>query len=208
MKQLSKEEYIMSVAEKLFAERGFEATSIRDISAAANINVSMISYYFGSKEMLYEKIFEYRMKWGTGFIKEIMAKQELNEWEKLIGIITSHIERLQILPHFYVVLQTEQLISKNPKIKEFIKKFKLSFLSVYESLLEEGCRKKIFTKKPSVDILHAIVAGTLFYAVRNIPLYSEFAKSESMEIFIPEFINELKNKLIETLKTLLGYEEK
>ena len=58
---ISKEENILFAAEKLFAEHGFQGTSTREISKAANVNISMISYYFGSKEKLYEKLVEYRM---------------------------------------------------------------------------------------------------------------------------------------------------
>ena len=44
----TKEEHIMMVAEKLFAANGYNGTSVRDIAAKAKVNVSMISYYFGS----------------------------------------------------------------------------------------------------------------------------------------------------------------
>ncbi len=37
---------------KLFGERGFEATSTRDLAAAANANVASIAYHFGGKEGL------------------------------------------------------------------------------------------------------------------------------------------------------------
>ena len=43
---------ILETAEKLFAENGFDGTSVRQISKAADINIAMISYYFGSKEKL------------------------------------------------------------------------------------------------------------------------------------------------------------
>lgn len=38
---------------RLFAERGFDATSTRDIAQAAGANVAAISYYFGDKAGLY-----------------------------------------------------------------------------------------------------------------------------------------------------------
>jgi len=38
---------ILQVTEKLFAEKGFDGTSIRDIAKQANINIAMVSYYFG-----------------------------------------------------------------------------------------------------------------------------------------------------------------
>ncbi len=46
----------------LIAKKGFEGTSVRDISAKANINVAMISYYFGSKEKMMVNLYQYRVQ--------------------------------------------------------------------------------------------------------------------------------------------------
>ena len=51
---------ILQIAEKQFAEHGFDGTSIRDISKEAKINIAMISYYFGSKEKLLEALILFR----------------------------------------------------------------------------------------------------------------------------------------------------
>ena len=56
-----KQIHILDVAEKLIAKKGFEGTSIRDISSQANINVAMISYYFGSKEKMMPYLYRYRV---------------------------------------------------------------------------------------------------------------------------------------------------
>jgi AcrR family transcriptional regulator len=47
---------LMEAATKLFAEHGLEGTSTRDIAKAADLNISLISYYFGGKEGLYRAI--------------------------------------------------------------------------------------------------------------------------------------------------------
>jgi AcrR family transcriptional regulator len=49
---------ILKVASKLFSEKGYEAVSVREIAIIAEVNVSMISYYFGGKEGLYRSIIE------------------------------------------------------------------------------------------------------------------------------------------------------
>jgi AcrR family transcriptional regulator len=89
---------------KLFAEKGFDATSTRDIAKSAGVNVSMISYYFGSKEKLFEEIFKVRMKEGQSYATEILENKEINEWEKLIRIIENYIRRVKTLPEFYTIL--------------------------------------------------------------------------------------------------------
>lgn len=50
--------HIQAVAIDLFSEKGFHSTSIRDIAIAAQVNSSMLSYYFHSKENLYVSLFE------------------------------------------------------------------------------------------------------------------------------------------------------
>jgi len=54
MKELGEVEMrILSAAEELFAEKGFDATSIRDIITAAEVNIASVHYYFRDKEQLY-----------------------------------------------------------------------------------------------------------------------------------------------------------
>ncbi|MHC4540242.1 MAG: TetR family transcriptional regulator [Planctomycetota bacterium] len=47
---------LLDVAEKLFSERGFDGTSVRDLAGAAGCNVASVNYYFGGKEKLYEEV--------------------------------------------------------------------------------------------------------------------------------------------------------
>ena len=47
---------ILQVTERLFSEHGFDGTSVRTIAKQAQVNIAMISYYFGSKEKLLESL--------------------------------------------------------------------------------------------------------------------------------------------------------
>jgi AcrR family transcriptional regulator len=51
---------IVATAERLFAERGLEAVSLRDITNACRANSAAIHYHFGSKDELVRAILEHR----------------------------------------------------------------------------------------------------------------------------------------------------
>lgn len=52
-KEKNVKEDLLNSAGELFAERGFEGASIRDIIRIAGATLSSVNYYFGSKENLY-----------------------------------------------------------------------------------------------------------------------------------------------------------
>jgi len=52
---------LLDAAEALFMEHGFEATSLRAITAAAGANLAAVNYHFGSKEALFEAVLTRRL---------------------------------------------------------------------------------------------------------------------------------------------------
>jgi len=53
---------ILDVAEGLFMEHGFEATSLRQLTSAAGVNLAAVNYHFGSKDGLVRAVFSRRLK--------------------------------------------------------------------------------------------------------------------------------------------------
>jgi len=51
-------EAVLDAAERLFAERGFELTSLTDVGAAAGVSRGTPGYFFGSKGELYRAVLE------------------------------------------------------------------------------------------------------------------------------------------------------
>ena len=54
-------ERILDEAERLFAELGFAAVSVRQITQAAQTNIAAVNYHFGGKDNLYLEVF--RQRW-------------------------------------------------------------------------------------------------------------------------------------------------
>lgn len=57
-KKDAKRAQILEVALHLFAEKGFQNTSIQDICEAARVSVGSIYFYFSNKESIYEAVYQ------------------------------------------------------------------------------------------------------------------------------------------------------
>lgn len=68
---------LLVAAERLFAEKGFADTSIRDITRLADANVAAINYHFGNKQGLYLAVFRARAA-EMAVLRETALRQACN----------------------------------------------------------------------------------------------------------------------------------
>lgn len=57
---VSKRDRILDAAEALFAERGFDGVTLRQIASSAGVDVALANYHFGKKLELFNAVFERR----------------------------------------------------------------------------------------------------------------------------------------------------
>ncbi|MFT6733085.1 MAG: AcrR family transcriptional regulator [Polaribacter sp.] len=81
---ISTKDKILNAAERLFAEQGFAETSLRIITAKADVNLASVNYHFGSKKILIQAVFERFMDRITNDINHEM--DQLNDREQPIDV--------------------------------------------------------------------------------------------------------------------------
>lgn len=89
---------ILDSAERLFCEKGYAETSIRDITTQANCNVAAVNYHFGSKENLYYRIFQRHLSTlrdvRLASINRVMSQEDVSLENLLHAFAVSFIEPL------------------------------------------------------------------------------------------------------------------
>ena len=58
--RLSTKDRLLDAAERLFAEKGFGEVSVRELAAAADVNVAAVNYHFQGKENLFQEVIRRR----------------------------------------------------------------------------------------------------------------------------------------------------
>ena len=94
----TKRERIVEAAGELFAERGFEATTVRDICQAADANVAAVNYYFGDKQRLYVEAVIRAHRWRMERVKLPDWPPATNPEQKLADFIRTFIRRVRSGP--------------------------------------------------------------------------------------------------------------
>jgi AcrR family transcriptional regulator len=99
--------HILATAKGLFAAKGFDGTSVRDIVNAAGVNVSLVSYHFGGKDGLYRACIEQAGTNRLTIARDVLAPAtSVNDMR---GKLTSYIERS--LASFAGDLETQKIIA-------------------------------------------------------------------------------------------------
>lgn len=74
MTSAARREQLLQVGRKLFAERGFEATSVEEIAAKADVSKPVVYEHFGGKEGLYAVIVDREMQKLLGMVEGALTE--------------------------------------------------------------------------------------------------------------------------------------
>ena len=184
---------IIETAEVLFAKKGYEASTVRDIAEEAGVNIAMISYYFGSKEKLLEALFNHRLGNLKMRVESLLKNNSLSPLQKIDILVDEHIERVIQHEGFYKVMLCEQVINKNPVIIKFLLEIKRKNALLINELIIDGQKKGAFKKNVDVILLMSTLVGTVIQALINRPFYRDYNDMKKMPA--KEFEETMQDKL-------------
>jgi AcrR family transcriptional regulator len=199
----------MEAAEKLFAAKGFNGTSVRDISETAGVNLAMISYYFGSKEKLFEAMFAYRSDFFKLQLETMLQNKELEPMEKMETLIDQYIVKLTNQQSFHRIMVREQMMNNNEFITAQINSLKTRNQALIKQLIQEGQDKGVFKKDIDVPLLMMTMIGTVSQLVTTQHFYKEINGLQSLsgEEFQEHIRTKLSHHLKRIFKVILTNEE-
>ena len=201
-----KQMQILQVTEKLFAEKGFDGTSIRDIAKQANINIAMVSYYFGSKEKMLEALIYSRIS-DMKLQLESLSKEAISPVEKINKLIELYIHRINKNKGIYQILHFE-LTSKKREIdlKSFAEVKKQNF-EIIKKIIVEGQEKGIFKQDINLILIPSSILGPFFHFQMNRPNYEEMLDLKTDKAYDNYIKNELTKHIQQTIQSLLLHEK-
>jgi AcrR family transcriptional regulator len=155
---------IFTNAARLFAEKGYNGVSMREISERSNVSKPTLYYYFGSKEGIYRQLLDEGIRHCTSHFKEILA-MTIPVKEKLVMIVDALFEDALNYPDLTKFFINLFMISE-----------KLEFLGQYHAeavdqtqmineVLQEGIRSGELTSDTDPGLVADILVGTIAHLI-------------------------------------------
>lgn len=202
MKGEDKKLEIISVAEKLFSKNGFEATSTRDIASAANMNIAMISYYFGSKEHLLEEIIQSRLS-DLKINESDFLREGLEPEAQISNYISQLISKFNHNSDFYNVLHSELTIKRRVFGGKKYNDIKNHNDDILNKIVELGKQQGIFSPNANANILQVFIIGPYVNFILNKKYYMELLKIETDESWFNYVNTTFKEQLVQFILNFL-----
>lgn len=184
---------IFETSMKLFAEKGYDATSIEEITATVGVAKGTLYYHFSSKEEIFNFLVEEGMKLLKNSI-EIKTSKFDNVIDKIKAIILIEIKVLAKYEHIITIILSQfwGTESRNIACKSYV----LDYIKTIEDIIITGMEKRELPKGNA-----KIIASTIFSITSSILVYKN-QTGQSLDIH--ELYNEYQDIIINGLLNAKG----
>ncbi|MCG2793871.1 MAG: TetR family transcriptional regulator [Weeksellaceae bacterium] len=196
---------ILDVAEELIAKKGFDGTTVRDICTKANINVAMISYYFGSKEKMMSYLYQLRAQRTKESFAEFAQTIKEGKPEMQMKEIINYLLSLLFRFNYFHGFVTQEIRTMD-HVKDDLLDFYQICVARIDEVVKKGIVSGVFHNAPkSEDVLTMIIGSTLF-VIRNRNFYELYIPATSDAQYMKEAEQKLRSSILLTVFALLDYD--
>ena len=184
---------IFETSMKLFAEKGYDATSIEEITATVGVAKGTLYYHFSSKEEIFNFLIEEGIKLLQNSV-DIKTSKHNNYIDKIKAIVLIQIKIVAKYENIITILLSQFWGTKerNKKCQELVYQYIGKIEKIVQEGIEKGEIKKGDTRAIASEI-YGLICSTLVYQKREnkdmniMQLYREYENT---------VINGLRNKAV------------
>lgn len=171
---------ILDAAERMFAEGGYEATTMADIAAASGLSVGTPAYFFGSKEELYRAVLGRAFAETASLIRSIRLGSG-DPATRITSAVRSYIAFLAQRPHFVRLVVRECL--DGGRFLTGLAEHLAALTETLGGLATENARG---TFRSDIDLRHLLLSAIslCWFPLIAVPLTADLGLAPATEEFV------------------------
>ncbi|NUU21363.1 MAG: TetR/AcrR family transcriptional regulator [Streptomycetaceae bacterium] len=156
---------LVAIAAELFAERGYKATTVREIGDAAGVLSGSLYHHFGSKEEILDELLSSYMSSLDGTYREIIEAGAGPD-ETLCKLVAAAFESLAQHRAAITVLQNErEYLAQIPRFG-YLDKIEDDVRRQWVGVIEHGVRDGVFRSATDPELTYRFLRDSVWVAVR------------------------------------------
>jgi TetR/AcrR family transcriptional regulator len=164
---------LIKIATHLFATKGLAAVSVREVTDAAKINVSAISYYFNGKEKLYQAVLEEQLAPILQALQLAQTNDSISAIER-ITFYADQISRIHAQRPCLARFMSSELSNPTDYGGPVIERHLSQVYHFMQTALQEGVTKGDFRADLNVPYAAVSLAGILNFYFITKPFIQKF----------------------------------
>jgi len=181
---------IIELAAKLFCERGYAATSIRDIGEAMGTTSAALYYHFKNKEELLLEV----MRAGLSAIEQEVknvAESESDIKDKINAALKAHL-KISLTHQDFAVVILQSARNLSAEAQEEIIRSRASYEALWNGLFAEGIKAGVLRD----DLEPALLRKLIFGALNNIVFWFKSDGEHSAEEITDAFLSTITEGIV------------
>ncbi len=179
---MKKKEIILKKAKLMFAENGFEATTMDKLALVADVNKATIYYYFKDKKNLYSEAFRDSV---DSIYKSLSSKLDSTQDAKAalklyINAFYQHAKDDET----FIRMLTREIASSGKHFPNNVMDIFIKIVSLLNNILDNGYKEGVFLKNDA-KVVHFLIIGAISFFILSAPI-RENLKNREMDV--PDFL--------------------
>jgi len=143
---------IITVASKLFVEKGFEKTTMEDIANELGIHKGSLYHHIKSKASIFYDVLRLSLDEPARRLEKVVNRN-IEPEKKFRKLISVHFENIQKSSLEYQVLLNERRHMLSQMQEKIIRKKMKSYENTFIKVLGEGVKKKVFRSDLNLRVI-------------------------------------------------------
>jgi AcrR family transcriptional regulator len=154
-------ERLLSAATRLFAERGYESTSVQEVVSAAGVTKGAMYHYFGSKDDLLYEIYARVLRMQTEHLREIASRDEPVAdlvHAAAVDVIVTSVDNLDDSTIFF-----RSMHQLPPEKQRGVRAERREYHELFRAMIERGRAEGVFRDDVPADLVVDYFFGSVHH---------------------------------------------